>query len=53
MSRERRAKSLEQGGATPMKSYRKELWFQVPSRRGLVNITAHVEEALKESGIGE
>jgi secondary thiamine-phosphate synthase enzyme len=36
-----------------MKSYRKELWFQVPSRRGLVNITPHVEDALKESGIQE
>ena len=36
-----------------MKSYRKELWFQVPSRRGLVNITPHVEQALKESGIRE
>jgi secondary thiamine-phosphate synthase enzyme len=36
-----------------MKSYRKELWFQVPSRRGLVNITSHVEEALRESGIRE
>ena len=36
-----------------MKSYRKELWFQVPSRRGLVNITPHVEEALNESGIRE
>jgi len=36
-----------------MKSHRKELWFQVPSRRGLVNITPLVEEALKESGIRE
>jgi secondary thiamine-phosphate synthase enzyme len=36
-----------------MKSYRKELWFQVPSRRGLVNITPHIEDALKESGIQE
>jgi len=36
-----------------MRSYRKELWFQVPSRRGLVNITPHVEEALKQSGIRE
>ena len=36
-----------------MRSYRKELWFQVPSRRGLVHITPHVEEALKESGIRE
>jgi thiamine phosphate synthase YjbQ (UPF0047 family) len=36
-----------------MRSYRKELWFQVPSRRGLVNITPDVEQALKESGIRE
>ncbi len=36
-----------------MKSYRKELWFQVPSRRGLVNITPHIEDALRESGIQE
>jgi len=36
-----------------MKSYRKELWFSVPGRRGLVNITPQVEEALRESGIRE
>ncbi len=36
-----------------MKSYRKELWFNVPKRRGLVNITDDVYEALKESGIKE
>jgi secondary thiamine-phosphate synthase enzyme len=36
-----------------MKSYRKELWFQVSSRRGLVNITPHIEDALRESGIQE
>lgn len=36
-----------------MKFYRKELWFHVPSRRGLVNITPQVEEALRESGIKE
>jgi len=36
-----------------MKSYRKELWFNVPGRRGLVNITADVEECLRESGIKE
>jgi secondary thiamine-phosphate synthase enzyme len=36
-----------------MKSYRKELWFNVPSRRGFVNITPQVEEALRESGIRE
>ena len=36
-----------------MKSYRKELWFNLPSRRGFVNITAQVEEALRESEIKE
>lgn len=36
-----------------MKSYRKELYFNIPSRRGLVNITRDVENALKESGIKE
>jgi len=36
-----------------MKSYRKELWFNLPSRRGFVNITSQVEEALRESGIQE
>ena len=34
-----------------MKSYRKELFFHLPTRRGLVNITPQVEEALRESGI--
>lgn len=36
-----------------MKSYRKELWFEVPSRRGFLNITGHVEECLRTSGVGE
>lgn len=36
-----------------MKSYRKELWFHIPSRRGFVNITSQVEEALRESGVKE
>jgi secondary thiamine-phosphate synthase enzyme len=36
-----------------MKSYRKELWFNIPSRRGFVNITQQVEEALRESEIKE
>ena len=36
-----------------MKSYRKELWFNLPSRRGFVNITFQVEEALRESEIKE
>ena len=36
-----------------MKSYRKELWFNVPGRRGFINITPQVEECLWESGIQE
>ena len=36
-----------------MKSFRKELWFNIPSRRGFVNITPQVEECLRESGITE
>lgn len=36
-----------------MKSYRKELWFNIPNRRGFVNITPQVEDALRESGIQE
>ncbi|MGD2253012.1 MAG: secondary thiamine-phosphate synthase enzyme YjbQ [Anaerolineales bacterium] len=36
-----------------MKSFRKELWFNVPSRRGLINITPQVRECLHESGIQE
>ena len=36
-----------------MKSYRKELWFNIPSRRGFVNITPEVEVALRESGVKE
>jgi len=36
-----------------MKSFRKELWFQVPSRRGYVNITKDVEQCVAESKIKE
>lgn len=36
-----------------MKSYRKELCFNLPYRRGFLNITHEVEAALKESGIRE
>lgn len=36
-----------------MKSFRKELWFQVPTRRALINITPEVQQALRESGIQE
>ena len=34
-----------------MKSFRKELWFNLQARRGFVNITSQVEECLQESGI--
>ena len=36
-----------------MKSYHKELWFDVPTRRAFVNITLEVEQCLAESGIQE
>ena len=36
-----------------MKSYRKELFFNIPERRGFVNITPQVEECLAESGVEE
>ena len=36
-----------------MKSYRKELWFNVPARREFINITYQVEECLRESRIKE
>ncbi len=36
-----------------MKSLRKELWFEIPSRRGFVNITREVEQAVRDSGVGE
>ena len=36
-----------------MKSYRKELWFDIPGRRAFVNITPDVEACLHASGINE
>lgn len=36
-----------------MKSYSKELWYNLPTRRGFVNITVDVEKCLQESGIKE
>jgi len=36
-----------------MKSYKKELWFNVPERVAFINITEKVEDALDESGIKE
>ena len=40
-------------GGENMKSYRKELWFEVPERRAFINITPQVEKYLRESGIKE
>ena len=45
-------------GRTPekvaaMKSFRQELWFNVPGRRAFINITREVEECLRESGVQE
>lgn len=37
----------------PMKSYHKELWFDVPTRRAFINITPEVEQCLAESGVKE
>jgi len=36
-----------------MKSYRKEIWMNMPRRRGFINITLQVEGILKESSIQE
>ena len=36
-----------------MKSFRKELWFEIAKRRELINITSQVENALGESKIRE
>ena len=36
-----------------MKSFREELWFEVPSRRGFVNITGQVRDCVERSGVTE
>lgn len=36
-----------------MKSYRKELWFDLPVRMGFINITGEVFAAVRESGVQE
>ena len=36
-----------------MKSFREELWFNIPCRMDFVNITSQVEQCLKKSGIVE
>jgi secondary thiamine-phosphate synthase enzyme len=36
-----------------VKTYRQELWFEVPQRRGFLNITPQVESAVAASGVAE
>ena len=36
-----------------MKSFRKELWYNTPTRRAFVNITGEVENCIIESGVKE
>ena len=36
-----------------MKSHRRELWFELPRRRGFVNITPDVQRAVDDSGVCE
>ena len=36
-----------------MRSYRKELWFNIPTRRAFVNITPQVEDCVRDSGVKE
>ena len=34
-----------------MRSYRKELWFNTPTRVAFINITGQVEECIRDSGV--
>ena len=36
-----------------MRSHREEIWFEIPRRRGFVNITPDVERAIEASGVRE
>ena len=36
-----------------MKSYRKELWFNTPTRRQMVHITPEIQNCVRESGVQE
>jgi secondary thiamine-phosphate synthase enzyme len=36
-----------------MKSHRQELWFNIPARRGFVNITREVADAIRASAVQE
>ena len=45
--------SLDPMPTTVMKSYRKELWFNLPTRVGFVNLTPDVEQCVVESSVQE
>jgi len=36
-----------------VKTFREELWFEIPTRRAFLNITAQVADAVRESGVQE
>jgi secondary thiamine-phosphate synthase enzyme len=44
---------MEEYGGVAMKSFRKVIEVNIPARMAFLNITHHVEETLKESGIRE
>jgi len=48
-----KTEQLRKGGISAMKSFRKELWFNIPTRRAFVNITPQVEDAVRESKVRE
>ena len=45
--------SLRKSDNGRVKSFRRELWFEVPGRRAFLNITRDVEDCLRESAIQE
>jgi secondary thiamine-phosphate synthase enzyme len=36
-----------------MKTFKKELWFKIPTRRAFINITPDIQNCINESGIKE
>ena len=51
--RTRNRSSLDPVYTTLMKSYRKELWFNIPTRVGFMNLTPNVEQSVVESRVQE
>lgn len=45
--------TVSHGENRTVKSFRKELWFEIPGRRAFVNITPEVQTCLQESGVKE